>query len=249
MSMQHLENEFRRQGKGNFADIIASVHKINGKDIPFPDLTLPKETTAEKSILKTPEAGPFPGSESHQDKKTLKLGIPFPILGWDTNIDFINPPTELVITRFDLETEIGSFPKIAFQIRLNRNEWVVESDPEEFLNYNHGQFKPSEPGFNPFFGESDSYQLRRLRFFGAHPVTRFKYHTLHTQPFKMEPRDKELYEGSIKFGPEFLSGKPSGLTTESYNDYIRRNTWGMFYFHNEERPDLNPKSIPWKPLL
>ncbi|MEK7450435.1 MAG: hypothetical protein AAB662_00685 [Patescibacteria group bacterium] len=51
MSMQHLETEFRKQGKDNLADIIASVHKLNGSDIPFPAVVTP----VEKPAVKTPE--------------------------------------------------------------------------------------------------------------------------------------------------------------------------------------------------
>ena len=57
--MQHLENEFRRQGKGNLADIIASVHKLNGRDIPLPSVATPASNAApavEVQAVRTPEA-------------------------------------------------------------------------------------------------------------------------------------------------------------------------------------------------
>lgn len=48
MAMQYLETEFRRQGKGSLADIIASVHKLNGSDVPLPSIVT--------ATIKTPEA-------------------------------------------------------------------------------------------------------------------------------------------------------------------------------------------------
>jgi len=51
MAMQYIESELRRQGKENLADTIASVHKLNGSDIPFPSAA----TSIEKPVAQTPE--------------------------------------------------------------------------------------------------------------------------------------------------------------------------------------------------
>ena len=66
MSMRHLETEFRKQGKGNLADIIASVHKLNGSDIPLPSVIslVDKQVRSPKTpALRVSEIQTFSGDQ------------------------------------------------------------------------------------------------------------------------------------------------------------------------------------------
>lgn len=82
MSMQHIESELRKQGEENLADLIASVHKMNGKDIPFP---APKVTTVEEPVLKTPESVTnFWRLKLQADGKKIGLDIKVPDCDWTT---------------------------------------------------------------------------------------------------------------------------------------------------------------------
>lgn len=80
MAMQYLENEFRKQGKGDLADIIASVHKLNGSDVPFPSVaTVVKETTIQtfsKDQLILPETQ-IPQEVSAILQRAEKAGLTF----------------------------------------------------------------------------------------------------------------------------------------------------------------------------
>ena len=72
MSMQHLETEFRKQGKGNLADIIASVHKLNGSDIPLPSATVPSQRESLPTRV-FPEAELFPTSDDGLNEAIVEL--------------------------------------------------------------------------------------------------------------------------------------------------------------------------------
>ncbi|MBI2420456.1 MAG: hypothetical protein HYV38_00015, partial [Candidatus Levybacteria bacterium] len=177
-------------------------------------------------------------------KRILELATPFPVFNLDESIDFTELPEEMIIDQFELATRIFSLGNIQLQIRLYKEEgydffsWVVESQPDAFQNYRpDARMRRNDHNYNPFFDERAAKMLRSLRLVGTEPRYRFKYHTLHTQPFKSQPEEKELYEGRIRFPSRLIDGKPPAWNSEQYNNYFKRKTWAMIYYHNEENPE------------
>lgn len=198
MAMQHIESELRRQGKGNLADIISAVHKLNGRDIPFLSVAVPASNAAPAVETKPlpQEYRPF----TDQEKGALmKDGAVILSLTGET-IEDEQKARRLFRYVANGEDRLLRLPSI-------RTEVAIYPDPEKFFIPNSGS---KDLPTQERLAEKDGQELRKrlgLKDDGVDVIIPDQASTFTEATFKYLDETTKKGKGVWLFGPDYAAAQ------------------------------------------